>query len=674
MNKERLTQKVIAFAEGDNDAFSDIYEMTKNNFFAYALFLAEDQNSAEEILQDAYMNIIQSIGNLHNPEAFTTWGKKILYNIAMQKFRRGKKEIVCATDEGELFNELEERDAAFLPGEEFDREEVRQIIIRIVNGLSAEQKMTILSFYYDEMTVKEIAEVMACSEGTVKSRLFNGRKAIKEGIEAYEREHDVRLHAAVPAGLLFAVLKDLDQICKVPGSVSRKILKSSAGVNSAQAGTAANTAKAAWLSGMGMGKVVSLILVATLAIGGVSYGVKQIASRSDDVPAKADTTEEDSDKQKILDAYSAYFTEKVKDLREVEEEGFFDMKCRPCGRFIDEDNDKIPEAIIFYSLYRASNYTICTYVDGKVAELHEEDFVPSELYYGIEARISPDKREIILMIGNDENTSVYAGRFQLDGERYELIEKDVYDKMSGDDEKVLEEIENKYVMKDGKSYATGNDNFYIFESVDDFVDCLSSYGIMIGSEGDETDWQAAYREYFASLAEHEYFDDRLDSYLASCDVNGDGIPEIFVDEPMYKNVFSFINGRVQAMQDPETGYSDSSARLFFDKDTGEIGYFNSTGTVGVPAMLKIFEINAKGFQVTNKITGYFHLNDEEIDTQFDGAPPYASLNWQNVELQDAKEVFEEYDVYNRELADKMVIHSKEDFYRFFEEKVGVALE
>lgn len=487
MEKEKLTQKAIAFTEGDNEAFSDIYEMTKNNFFAYALFLTKDQNSAEEVLQDAYMNIIQSIGSLQNPAAFTTWSKKILYNVAMQRFRQEHKEIVWITDEGELFNELEERDAAFLPGEEFDREEVRQIIFRIINGLPEEQKMTILSFYYDEMTVKEIAEVMDCSQGTVKSRLFNGRKTIKEEIETYEHEHDVRLHAAVPSGLLFAVLKDLDQICKVPGSVSRKILKSTAGLNSAQAGAAVKTAKAVWLSGMGVGKTVSLILVAALAIGGVSYGVKQIVSRPDDVPTKVETTEEESDKQKILDAYSAYFTEKVKDLREVEEEGFFDMKCSPCGCFIDEDNDKIPEAIIFYSVYRASNYTICTYMDGKVAELYEEDFVPPNLYYGIDAYISPDKREIILFIQDDGGYYAYAGRFQLNGEKYELIEKAAYDKMAGDDEEVLEKMKNKYTINDGKCYSTGNDNFQYFESVDDFVKCLSSYGIIIGEEGNEID-------------------------------------------------------------------------------------------------------------------------------------------------------------------------------------------
>lgn len=673
MDKEKLTQKVIAFSEGNQDAFSDIYEMTKNNFFAYALFLANDQNSAEELLQDTYIKILQSIDTLKDPAAFTSWSKAILRNTAMQKYRRMQKETVYTTDEGELFNELEEKDSAFLPGEEFDREEVRQIIIQIINSLSAEQKMAILSFYYDEMTVKEIAEVMDCSEGTVKSRLFNGRKAIKEGIEKYEKEHDIRLHAAVPAGLLFSILKDLDAVCDVPASVSRKIFRSAAKLKPVHADTAIKTAKAASISGIGTSKIVSLVLVAVLAVGGIGYGVKQLNSakaESDAVETENTNTEEQvTDKKDILDAYSSYFSEKAKELKQIEEEESSEgLICAPAAQFIDEDADNLPDAIIFYPAYKSALYTICTYVDGHIAELYEEDFIPSKLYYGVEARISSDKKEIVLIVREDSETEVLAGRFILEGDKYILKEKDTYD------ESTMDQLEDSYAMENGKSYSTSDEDFHFFESTSDFIDCLSHYDIIPGEPGSETDWKTAYGTYFSELKESLYFDDNISTYLAAHDVNGDGIPEIFIDRPMIKNAFSFIDGKVQAIQDPETGYSDASARLYFDEDTAEICYFNSTGTIGVPALFETFKIGSKGFQMTNKMSGYFHLDEDELESQFNGYPPLAAFNWADVEVSEITDSFEVYDIYNKDLSGKVEIHSKEDFAQFFKDTVGVTLQ
>ena len=48
--------------------------------------------------------------------------------------------------------------------------------------------------YFDEISVKEIAEIQGVAEGTVKSRLNYGRKSIKKSVEAYEKQHGIKLH------------------------------------------------------------------------------------------------------------------------------------------------------------------------------------------------------------------------------------------------------------------------------------------------------------------------------------------------------------------------------------------------------------------------------------------------------------------------------------------------
>ena len=67
-----------------------------------------------------------------------------------------------------------------------DREKQR-LLAEILDNLSTEQKLSVQYFYYEEMSVNEIAELMGCSTGTVKSRLNYARKSIKSSVEAQKQ-------------------------------------------------------------------------------------------------------------------------------------------------------------------------------------------------------------------------------------------------------------------------------------------------------------------------------------------------------------------------------------------------------------------------------------------------------------------------------------------------------
>jgi len=74
-----------------------------------------------------------------------------------------------------------------LPSVYAERDDLRVRLGKIIESLSDVQKQTILLFYFDELKVEEIAYVMGCSVGTVKTRLFLARKTIKTEIEEKER-------------------------------------------------------------------------------------------------------------------------------------------------------------------------------------------------------------------------------------------------------------------------------------------------------------------------------------------------------------------------------------------------------------------------------------------------------------------------------------------------------
>lgn len=281
MEKERLTQIVTAFAGGDQDAFSDIYEMTRQNFYVYARKLVSEKGGAadaEDILHDTYMEICRCIGTLKDPGAFTTWSKKILFNTAMQKLRREGREVLTfdgGEEEGrtDFFDMQENTDEEYIPGAELDKREVCQIVMETIDTLPPEQRMTVMAFYYDEMSVTEIAEAMECSEGTVKSRLFHGRQALKDRLESYERKHDIRLHSLVAMPLLTSLFREADTLLQLPEELSAKIFSELAaelsGAGAGGAGTSGSAASAEPAEAAGKAAAAAGKAAGTAAAGGV---------------------------------------------------------------------------------------------------------------------------------------------------------------------------------------------------------------------------------------------------------------------------------------------------------------------------------------------------------------------------------------------------------------------
>ena len=86
-----------------------------------------------------------------------------------------------------ILDDIENLDQQLVPDAAFDNAETAQMIDEIVEALPEAQRMCTLLFYFDEMSVKEIANVMGTSENTVKSRLNYARRAIKERVLDYEK-------------------------------------------------------------------------------------------------------------------------------------------------------------------------------------------------------------------------------------------------------------------------------------------------------------------------------------------------------------------------------------------------------------------------------------------------------------------------------------------------------
>lgn len=86
----------------------------------------------------------------------------------------------------------------------------------IDTALTDEQRQTIILYYFDMMSVAEIAEIMECSVGTVTSRLSAARKKIREAVLIYEKKNNDRLHAVMPIPVLSKIFMQECQHLKLP--------------------------------------------------------------------------------------------------------------------------------------------------------------------------------------------------------------------------------------------------------------------------------------------------------------------------------------------------------------------------------------------------------------------------------------------------------------------------
>ena len=230
MPKDNLTNLVEEYRNGNVSVFDELYNRTINDMYRYARKLTSDDSIIEDAIQDSYIKMADSIESLRDSSSFLSWGYTILRNNINSAYRKNKKLVAMpvAVDsngsELEFVETLETNDSESLPGEEMDRRETEQIIRNTLYKLPETQRQTLTYFYFDEMSIRDIALFMECSEGTVKSRLSNGREKLRLAITAHEEVNGYRLHALLNLPLITSALKATDLSIALPLAKSNTLL------------------------------------------------------------------------------------------------------------------------------------------------------------------------------------------------------------------------------------------------------------------------------------------------------------------------------------------------------------------------------------------------------------------------------------------------------------------
>lgn len=213
MEKEKIRRLVLQAGQGDRAAFGELYEETGRSVYFNCLKLLGNTQQAEDITQDTFMKALEKLDSLKEPENFSAWVNRIAINNCKMYFRKNPR---IAEEESEKIID-DTPDSELIPDDYADSEEKRRIIMNIIDtALTDEQRQTIILYYFDMMSVAEIAEIMECSVGTVTSRLSAARKKIREAVLIYEKKNNDRLHAVMPIPVLSKIFMQECQHLKLP--------------------------------------------------------------------------------------------------------------------------------------------------------------------------------------------------------------------------------------------------------------------------------------------------------------------------------------------------------------------------------------------------------------------------------------------------------------------------
>ena len=167
-----------------------IYNEAYRAVYWTAIALLKNEADAEDVVQDTFVKLLESYDTLQDKTKVVPWLKKICARKCLNLLSRTKTEAV----EQEFFDDIEYVPEDFLPESVALSEERRKIIMDIITkALSEDVRRTIILFYFDDMSTKEIAEAMVIPQGTVLWRLGFARWKIKKEVEKCEQERKKKM-------------------------------------------------------------------------------------------------------------------------------------------------------------------------------------------------------------------------------------------------------------------------------------------------------------------------------------------------------------------------------------------------------------------------------------------------------------------------------------------------
>lgn len=255
--------------KGNKKAREELYKNTVDELSYFCSRLYKNKEDADDLLQETYLTAFQKLDQYRTDKNFRGW----LHTIALHKYcnqirseKQWTEDAADTTEESELY----------APENYAERRELQNILMdTIENSLNEPQKATVLLYYYDDMSVPQIAEQMNCPEGTVKTRLYHSRRILREELikKGISLTGSVALVSAVLKTQAVGFRASAASLAAVGSSIGKK--------------AASDTAKS--VAAYAKGKIIAGAAAAAVAVGG-GVAAYNAANKDDKQPESSQPT------------------------------------------------------------------------------------------------------------------------------------------------------------------------------------------------------------------------------------------------------------------------------------------------------------------------------------------------------------------------------------------------
>ena len=178
--------------EHDQSAFDQLVERHSDRAFQLAYSILQNRQDAEEVVQDAFIRIYRSLSNFRGDSQFSTWMYRIVVNLCNNKFRWNKVRganctisidapLSNAEGDDDLRLELPSSDAS--PNEQAEFADLRERLEKAMATLPESYRTAVMLRNVQQLDYEEIAKILDCAVGTVKSRINRGRELLRQALK-----------------------------------------------------------------------------------------------------------------------------------------------------------------------------------------------------------------------------------------------------------------------------------------------------------------------------------------------------------------------------------------------------------------------------------------------------------------------------------------------------------
>jgi RNA polymerase sigma-70 factor (ECF subfamily) len=178
---------IEAHCKGDKTAFSELVRRYGDSILGYLMRMSGNHHQAEDLFQETFKRVHEKAHTFRG-DKFKSWLFTIATNVAIDGLRRRRRmrivslnqRLDCSDQDSEELSAVALADDSYEPSQEAAKAEQVEKVREAIESLPARQRATLVLAYYQQLSYPEVAKVMGCSLGTVKTQMYRALRALAQ--------------------------------------------------------------------------------------------------------------------------------------------------------------------------------------------------------------------------------------------------------------------------------------------------------------------------------------------------------------------------------------------------------------------------------------------------------------------------------------------------------------